>query len=123
MSVTPQVPMPALAASTALWRDEAHVEANRRLYRRKFDLAERILAGRFGFYRPAGGFFLWLDVADGEGAAKRLWAEAAIRVLPGAYIGRPDASGPNPGQRYIRVALVDDSETVEEALQRLVKVL
>jgi len=121
--VGPQVPMPAIAASTALWRDEAHVEANRALYREKFAIAEDILGGRFGFYRPAGGFFLWLDVGDGEAAAKRLWSEAAIRTLPGAYIGRPDAAGRNPGGRYLRLALVDDPETTAEALQRLVKVL
>jgi succinyldiaminopimelate transaminase len=121
--IGPQVPLPAIAASTALWRDEAHVEANRRLYREKLDIAEGILKGKFGFYRPAGGFFLWLDVEDSEVAAKRLWAEAAIRVLPGAYIGRPDGAGRNPGQRYIRLALVDDPRSVEAALKRLVKVL
>ncbi len=121
--VGPQVPMPAIAASTALWRDEAHVEANRALYRRKFTVAEDILGGRFGFYRPAGGFFLWLDVGDGEAAAKRLWSEAAIRTLPGAYIGRPDESGLNPGRRYLRLALVDHPKTTAEALERLVKVL
>jgi len=121
--VGPQMPMPAIAASTALWRDETHVEANRALYRRKFEIAEDILGGRFGFYRPAGGFFLWLDVGDGEAAAKRLWSEAAIRTLPGAYIGRPDESGLNPGKRYLRLALVDHPKTTAEALERLVKVL
>jgi N-succinyldiaminopimelate aminotransferase len=115
--------MPAIAASTALWRDEAHVEANRALYRRKFDIAADIIGDRFGFYRPAGGFFLWLDVGDGEAAARRLWSEAALRTLPGAYIGRPDGSGRNPGDRYLRLALVDDPETTAEALERLVKVL
>ncbi len=121
--VGPQVPMPAIAASTALWRDESHVEANRALYRHKFGIAEAILGGRFGFYRPAGGFFLWLDVGDGEAAARRLWAEAGLRTLPGAYIGRPDGSRTNPGDRYLRLALVDDPETTAEALERLVKVL
>ena len=52
-------PLPVYAAATALWRDEAHVVANRALYVEKFDLAERILSNRFGFYRPKGGFFLW----------------------------------------------------------------
>lgn len=121
--VGPQVPLPAIAASTALWREETHVEANRALYREKFGLAQDILGGRFGFYRPAGGFFLWLDVGDGEAAARRLWSEAALRTLPGAYIGRPDANGHNPGERYLRLALVDDPETTAEALERLIKVL
>ena len=69
---SPVQPLPLLAAATALWGDEAHVEANRALYRAKFDLAQRRLGNRFGFYRPAGGFFLWLDVGDGEAARGRL---------------------------------------------------
>jgi len=40
-----------------------------------------VLAGRFGFYRPPGGFLLWLDVGDGETAALRLWREAAVRPI------------------------------------------
>ncbi len=121
--VGPQVPMPAMAASVALWGEESHVEENRRLYRAKFDIAEEILTGKFGFFRPAGGFFLWLDVGGGEAAARRLWAEAGIRVLPGAYIGREDGTGRNPGDRFIRLALVDDSDTITNALEKLIKVL
>jgi N-succinyldiaminopimelate aminotransferase len=76
-----------------------------------------------GYYRPDGGFFLWLDVGDGEAAARRLWAEAAIKVLPGAYLGRKDGAGDNPGQSAIRVALVHDLATTEAALADLVAVL
>ncbi len=117
------VPLPILAASTALWRDEEHVEANRGAYRSKIDLAQSILGDNLGFYRPQGGFFLWLNVGDGEQAAKRLWTEAGIRVLPGAYLARPDANGINPGSSYIRVALVHDLTTTERALTRLAQVL
>src|SRR3954447_14764838 len=60
-----QVALPIQAAATELWRDEAHVEDNRARYRRKFDIAEAALAGRFGFYRPQGGVFLWLGVGGG----------------------------------------------------------
>ena len=115
--------MPILAASAALWRDDAHVEANRRLYRAKFDLAERLLAGRFGFYRPPGGFFLWLDVGDGEAAALKLWRDAAVRVLPGGYLAQADAAGANPGQPYLRMALIDGLAATEDALRRVVKTL
>ena len=114
---------PVLAASVALWRDEAHVEAVRERYRQCFAIAERILGRRFGYVPPGGGFFLWLDVGDGEQAAKRLWAEAGIRVLPGGYMARPDADGVNPARSYIRVALVHEPAVVESALTRLVQVL
>ncbi len=118
-----QVPLPIQEAATALWREETHVEENRALYRRKFDVAERVLKGRFGFYRPPGGFLLWLDVGDGEEAALTLWREAAVRTLPGAYIARANARGENPGKRYIRVAIVHDDATIEAGLSRLVQVL
>ncbi|MGD9614861.1 MAG: aminotransferase class I/II-fold pyridoxal phosphate-dependent enzyme [Alphaproteobacteria bacterium] len=118
-----QVPLPIQAAAAALWRDEAHVEENRARYRRKFDIAEAALGGRFGFYRPQGGFFLWLDVDDGESAALRLWREAAVRVLPGGYTARAAAGRDNPGARYIRVAIVHDETTLETAFARIARVL
>jgi N-succinyldiaminopimelate aminotransferase len=112
-------PLPIMAAATALWQDEEHVIANRALYQAKFDLVARCLGGIFDYVRPDGGFFLWLDVGDGEAMTRRLWAEAAVKVLPGAYLGRADATGRNPGERAIRVALVHDLETTEVALSRL----
>ena len=117
------VPYPILAASTALWRDEAHVEAGRQRYRANFESAAALIGSEFGFAGPAGGFFLWLDVGNGEAAARRLWEEAGIRVLPGAYMARPDDHGANPGQRYIRVALVYDPATTAAGLRRLTQVL
>ncbi|HLN25052.1 MAG TPA: aminotransferase class I/II-fold pyridoxal phosphate-dependent enzyme [Patescibacteria group bacterium] len=117
------IPLPILAASAALWRDEDHVEVNRGLYRNKFTIAHEILGDSLGFYRPQGGFFLWLDVGDGEKAALALWQKAGIRVLPGAYLARPGADGVNPGQRYIRVALVHDLDTTRQGLTRLAEVL
>jgi N-succinyldiaminopimelate aminotransferase len=117
------VPLPILAAAAALWRDEAHVDENRRLYRAKLDIAERLLAGRFHFTRPPGGFFLWLNVGDGEDAAVKLWQQAKIRVLPGAYLSRAAQDGGNPGKPFIRVALVHDLAATERALTRLAEVL
>ncbi|MFO1146467.1 MAG: aminotransferase class I/II-fold pyridoxal phosphate-dependent enzyme [Rhodospirillales bacterium] len=117
------LPLPIVAASAALWNDDAHAAANRALYRAKLDLAESLLAGRFGFARPAGGFFLWLDVGDGEAAGRALWAQAALRVLPGAYLAKDCADGSNPGRAFIRVALVDDRDATEDALRKLLNVL
>ncbi|MBX3494748.1 MAG: aminotransferase class I/II-fold pyridoxal phosphate-dependent enzyme [Parvibaculum sp.] len=122
----PQVPLPLMAAAAACWADDAHAAANRDLYRTKIDAAERVLGNRLGFYRPAGGFFLWLDVGDGEKAARELWAKAGVKVLPGAYLSREDSPyGPpgNPGAAYIRVALVDGLAETEEALARMAEVL
>ncbi|MCB2106500.1 MAG: aminotransferase class I/II-fold pyridoxal phosphate-dependent enzyme [Rhodobacteraceae bacterium] len=116
-------PIPVLDTAAALWRDEAHVEANRALYRAKFDDAAQIFGKQFEFYRPGGGFFLWLNVGDGERAATALWREAGVKVLPGGYLARPDAAGINPGAPYIRVALVHDRARTADALQRMRQVL
>lgn len=116
-------PLPVLAAAAALWADEAHVAENRALYRAKFDAAEAALAGRFHYYRPDGGFFLWLEVGDSEDAARRLWREGGIRTLPGAYMTRPDADGINHGASFLRVALVHDTATVAEACERIAGIL
>lgn len=118
-----QMAPPLQAASAALWRDDAHVEENRTLYRAKFDIADRLLSGKLGHYRPEAGFYLWLDVGDGEEAARRLWTEAGVRVIPGAYLSRPDEDGINPGHAYIRIALVQSPDQIEDALNRLVAVL
>ena len=59
----PQVPTPLQHAAIAAYSDEKHVEDNRRLYREKFDLADQIIGDRYNYRRPAGGFFLWLDVS------------------------------------------------------------
>jgi N-succinyldiaminopimelate aminotransferase len=116
-------PMPVMAAATALWRDETHVTENRALYKAKMDDAAKVFGNRFGFYRPAGGFFLWLDVGDGEKAAKTLWREAGVKVLPGGYLAVPDANGKNPGAPYIRVAMVHDQARTAAALPRMKDVL
>jgi aspartate/methionine/tyrosine aminotransferase len=122
----PQVPTPAQYVAIAAYQDEAHVKENRKLYSEKFDLADQIIGSRYGYERPAGGFFLWLDVSKQGGseiATKRLWAEAGVRVVPGRYLAREQADGSNPGADYIRVAMVQDKTATAEALHRLVAVL
>ncbi len=122
----PQVPVPAQEVAIAAYGDEAHVNKNRDLYVAKFDLADQIIGDRYGHKRPAGGFFLWLDVSTrgaDEAATKKLWREGGLRVIPGHYLARDGADGRNPGTGYIRVALVQDEETTAEALHRLVSVL
>src|SRR6202040_3436581 len=122
----PQVPVPLQHVAVAAYGDEAHVEENRRLYRIKFDLADQILGNRYGYHRPAGGFCVWLDVSargGDEAATIKLYKDGGVRVVPGSYLARRQADGSNPGAGYIRLALVQDSETTAEALHRLVEIL
>jgi len=120
----PTVSGPLLAASAAAWRDEAHVAANRAAFAAKMAAAEKILGDRM--IRPQGGFFLWLDVGNGEEFALRAWAAQGVRLLPGAYLGReiePGKTQSNPGFSYVRVALVNDLSTIMTALERLREIL
>ena len=122
----PQVPAPAQHVAIAAYGDETHVQDNRKLYAAKFDLADRIVGSRYGYVRPAGGFFLWLEVSaqgGSEAVTQRLWKEAGVRVVPGRYLAREQADGSNPGADYIRVAMVQDKAATAEALHRLVAVL
>ena len=103
--------------------DKVHVEKNRELYHQKFDCADQVLSGRYSYYRPEGGFYLWLNVGNGEKMAELLWAKAGVRVIPGSYLARGDESGKNPGAEFIRIALVQKPEFIHEALTRIVQII
>lgn len=124
--IAPQMPGPLQHASAAAWSEEAHVEANRLAYRAKFDVCDAVLGNRFGYRRPPGGFFLWLDMSHfggGGHATVTLWKRAGVKVVPGAYLAQAGRDGTNPGDPYVRVALVQPPEAVREALERIVSVL
>lgn len=112
------LPLPIQRVSEAAWNDDAHVAESLALYHAKFALADQVFAGMQGWQPPAGGFFLWLPVEDGEAAALKLWRETGVRVLPGAYLSR-DTAGGNPGKGYIRVALVAPQEETQRGLIKL----
>ena len=106
------------SAAVAAWQDETHVRKNRLLYQQKFDAVLNVLAEVLPMQKPAGAFYLWPEVADGETFARDLYAQHNIRVLPGAYLSRP-AHGQNPGQNRVRIALVAPLEDCVEAAYRI----
>lgn len=123
--VGPQMPGPIQHVSAAVWGDDAHVAANRAAYAAKYDVADAVLGTRFGYRRPPGGFFLWLDmsqIGNGEHATLTLWKRFGVKVIPGAYLAQAGPRGTNPGASYVRVALIHDAETIREALERFVHV-
>jgi N-succinyldiaminopimelate aminotransferase len=115
-------PIPLQQAAAALWRDEAHVEDNRRFYADAMAMA-RSLFGAAAGPEPASGFFLWLDVGDGEAFALRAWEQAAVKVLPGSYMAFGDDPDGQVARRYVRIALVDPLDRLEPALRRLLPLL
>lgn len=116
-------PLPILEAAVKLWSDESHVEAARAVYRANIDVAERQLGSHPGFTRPEAGFFVWMEVGDGQSVAKGLWQDYGIRLMPGSFMSKEDANGVNPGDPFIRVALVHDTPKAETALARLAEAL
>lgn len=113
--------MPALVAeaSRLAWRDEAHVVANRAVYREKFDAVQPILAAAMDVAMPAAAFYLWPRTpVDGERFAAALYESEHIVVLPGSYLGR-EQDGVNPGADRVRIALVAPLADCVEAAHRL----
>ena len=112
------LPLPLQRVAERIWADEAHVAENRALYQAKYDAADEIFGDVPGYAGPEAGFFLWLPVEDCEAAALKAWTEAGVQVLPGAYLSR-EVNGENPGQGYIRVAMVAPIEDMRRGLIRL----
>lgn len=108
-------------ASIAAWNDEAHVEANRALYRQKFERVTPMLAEVLDVKLPDAGFYLWAAVAGGDDIAYSLGllAQYNVAVLPGSLLAR-EAHGVNPGAGRIRMALVAELDECVEAAERIV---
>ena len=112
------------AASVAAWNDEAHVIENRRLYAEKFKTVTPMLSGVLQVEMPDAAFYLWAkikekSVSDTEFALK-LYRDFNVTVLPGSYLAR-EAHGTNPGEGFIRLALVASMYECIEAAKRIQK--
>jgi N-succinyldiaminopimelate aminotransferase len=107
------------AASVAAWNDEAHVAENRRMYAEKFSSVIDILKPVLPVTMPDAGFYLWVrtPMAD-TGFAQNLYRDYNVTVLPGSYLAR-SAYGVNPGEGFVRLALVANTEETLEAAQRI----
>jgi N-succinyldiaminopimelate aminotransferase len=108
------------AASIAAWGDEAHVAANRELYRKKFAQVTPMLAEVLDVRLPDAAFYLWAAVpgGDDERFARELLAQYNVTVLPGSYLAR-EVNGRNPGAGRIRMALVAEAAECVEAAKRI----
>ncbi|MEK7768789.1 MAG: succinyldiaminopimelate transaminase [Pseudomonadota bacterium] len=107
------------AASEAAWNDETHVVENRRLYREKFAEAAALLPVAMPAPIPAAAFYLWArtPVSDVE-FAQQLYRDYNVTVLPGRYLARP-AHDINPGENFVRIALVAPLAECLQAIARM----
>jgi N-succinyldiaminopimelate aminotransferase len=117
------MPVQTQLASVAAWNDEAHVRANRDLYREKFDAVLDILAPVMDVQRPDGGFYLWARTpGDDTLFTRELFASEHVTVVPGSYLSR-EVNGVNPGAGRVRMALVAPLAECIEAAERIARFL
>ena len=107
------------AASSAAWGDEAHVIENRRLYLEKFDAVVELLKKALPVSMPDAAFYLWIrtPISDVE-FTRLLYRDYNVTVLPGSYLAR-HAHGVNPGENFVRIALVAPLLECLEAADRI----
>ncbi|WP_417066732.1 succinyldiaminopimelate transaminase [Niveibacterium terrae] len=107
------------AASIAAWRDEVHVRENRKLYRDKFAAVLPILEPWLGIAMPDAGFYFWAATpVDDLAFTRELLAATGVTVLPGQFLSR-EVGGSNPGQGFVRIALVAELAECVDAARRI----
>ena len=109
-------------AAIAALADDAHVASMRESYRTKRDvLLEGLREAGFEPAESAATFYVWLKVpgSDIEFAKRLLEPPIGIVVTPGSLISDMCDGGINPGEGYVRFALVPSLEDVREAARRL----
>lgn len=107
------VPAPVQAAMIAALGDDAHVDAQRRRYRRRRELlAQALTAAGFVIDDSQGGLYLWATRGEECWETVARLADAGILVAPGVFYGPS-------GARHVRVALTATDERVEAAVRRL----
>jgi len=97
-------------AAAAAWMDEEHVERNREIYRKNFEIAKEILDIEI----PKATFYIWLEVGDDLEFTKKLYEKKNLKVLPGSFLARGEVA-----KGYVRIALVENEERTKEALVRI----
>ncbi len=120
------LPIPVQEVSILAWSDEKHVEKNRKLYRKKYELADSVFKHFEGYNSPNAGFFLWLRVGNGEKLTYSLWKNHGVRCLPGAYLTNQKKNTKNfndPGFDFIRIALVNSVEKTMVGLKKVAESL
>ena len=111
-----QLAAEALNENTEAWHEEANITT----YRRRRDIAEKIMTTLDCSFDPEQvGMFLWGKIpekyADVEDLTEKVLHEAHVFITPGFIFG-------SNGKRYIRISLCAKDEKMKEALERIEKV-
>jgi LL-diaminopimelate aminotransferase len=109
-------------AAAAAFTDEKHPEEMRRIYKQRRDsLIPALEKTGCKVHKPEGTFFVWAQAPKGKTPlefSEQLLLEKGINCVPGNLISKTQ-DGVNPGEKYVRFALVPSIEKTREAVKRL----
>lgn len=107
------VPAPVQVAMTAALQDDAHVEAQKDLYRARREILLPALQ-TFGLTveNSEAGLYLWATAGEDTWATVQRFAEKGIIIGPGVFYGEA-------GHGYVRIALTGSDADIAAAAQRL----
>jgi succinyldiaminopimelate transaminase len=109
-------PGPVQAAAAVAYRDDAHVDDQRRRYRNRLERLRTVLRDGLGVEAPmpAGAFYLWVPAPEDDAwaLAARIAKEAGALVSPGDFYGPLGAD-------HVRIAAVQPDDRIELLAQRL----
>jgi LL-diaminopimelate aminotransferase len=114
-------------AAIAALKDEKHVEKMRENYRQKRDImVKAFTSAGLEDCTPDATIYIWQKTPENmnsvDFAKNLLKKEIAVVATPGAWIST-NFNGMNPGDNYIRMALVPSLEHTKEAAVRIEKYL
>ena len=115
-------PLPLQYAAAFAWSEDSHTESSRAQYAKNLQLAKEILGAKIPNLRvPNETFYVWLPVQNDLEWTKNLLMKENILVLPGSFLSRKNNKGENPGENFVRLALVYEESILKDALLRLQK--
>lgn len=114
-------------AAIAALSDETHVQNLRELYRKKRDMiVDAFVDVGLAECRSEATLYIWQKIPDGftsvEFAEKLLDPNIAMVTTPGSWVSEETPDG-NPGEGYVRLALVPSVEECELSAERIRKYL
>lgn len=107
------VPGPVQAAMVTALQDDAHVAAQRELYRaRRAKLLPALKRAGFFVDDSVAGLYLWATKYEDSWQTVGDLAQSGILVVPGSFYGESPA-------RHVRIALTASDDTIADAVARL----
>jgi succinyldiaminopimelate transaminase len=107
------VPLPVQAAAIAAWRDDVHVETQRKRYlARRNALLPALIDAGFQHNGAAAGLYLWVTRGEPCWETVAWFADRGILVAPGDFYG-------DSGGQHVRIALTASEEHVNTAVSRI----